>query len=334
MKEGTKRGGEKVGIGIDRISSLPDDILIPILSLLSTKEAVQTCILSKRWSNVWAYVPVLKVAEYEFRTSKSNLGVYRDQSQIECMDKFVRFVNGVLQNRKSLHLDTFNSFCSSINNQNHSLEWLGRVAALMPKVIVFYGNIPERLDLAESLFSCASLQKLKLDFSGFAKITIPESIYLPSLKVLELAHIELSDDLVKKLFSGCPTLESLVLCSCALTVCDLTSDVLKMLSIGYCWKNDKMRISCPGLVSLSIDYFSIKEEILLQNMASLATADIILHNYSHDLSILSGLSNATTLKLHGSLNSIVRLVKDIPNCRTFNNLKVLELGNWRMGYDY
>ncbi|XP_065872390.1 putative F-box/LRR-repeat protein At3g18150 isoform X3 [Euphorbia lathyris] len=44
----------------DRISALPDLLIHHILSLLpSTKQAIQTGILSKRWRNQWARVPVL-----------------------------------------------------------------------------------------------------------------------------------------------------------------------------------------------------------------------------------------------------------------------------------
>ncbi|KAM7515378.1 hypothetical protein LguiA_004961 [Lonicera macranthoides] len=45
----------------DRISSLPDGILTHIISFLSTKEAIQTSILSTRWKCIWTYNPKLDV---------------------------------------------------------------------------------------------------------------------------------------------------------------------------------------------------------------------------------------------------------------------------------
>ncbi|GAU16407.1 hypothetical protein TSUD_117560 [Trifolium subterraneum] len=43
----------------DIISDLTDELLLHILSFLNAKQAVQTCILSKRWINLWKTVPTL-----------------------------------------------------------------------------------------------------------------------------------------------------------------------------------------------------------------------------------------------------------------------------------
>lgn len=43
----------------DRLSTLPDEIRIHILSHSKTRYAVRTSILSKRWRNIWANVPNL-----------------------------------------------------------------------------------------------------------------------------------------------------------------------------------------------------------------------------------------------------------------------------------
>ncbi|TVU41458.1 hypothetical protein EJB05_14977, partial [Eragrostis curvula] len=45
--------------GEDRLSALPDDILVLILLRLGTSDAGQTSVLSRRWRVVWALLPEL-----------------------------------------------------------------------------------------------------------------------------------------------------------------------------------------------------------------------------------------------------------------------------------
>ncbi|GJN06838.1 hypothetical protein PR202_ga24607 [Eleusine coracana subsp. coracana] len=45
----------------DRISALPDSICEHVLSFLPAKDAVRTCVLARRWRNVWTRSPSLRV---------------------------------------------------------------------------------------------------------------------------------------------------------------------------------------------------------------------------------------------------------------------------------
>ncbi|VVA15611.1 PREDICTED: F-box/LRR-repeat [Prunus dulcis] len=57
--EGKNEGKKGVYNLLDRISALPDEILVSILSLLPLKEAAATSILSRRWQYVWMSTMVL-----------------------------------------------------------------------------------------------------------------------------------------------------------------------------------------------------------------------------------------------------------------------------------
>jgi F-box-like len=56
---------------IDKLSNLPDVLLLYILSFLKARKAAQTCILSKRWRSMWAYTPSIYLDYAEFRNQGS-----------------------------------------------------------------------------------------------------------------------------------------------------------------------------------------------------------------------------------------------------------------------
>ena len=53
----------------DRISTLPDSILLRILSSLLTKDAIKTGVLSKRWAYLWTSVPSLRFTDTSFKNT-------------------------------------------------------------------------------------------------------------------------------------------------------------------------------------------------------------------------------------------------------------------------
>jgi len=57
MKQGRRKYSDDVKE--DRLSDLPDCVILHILSFVYTKRVVQTCILSNRWNNLWKYLPTL-----------------------------------------------------------------------------------------------------------------------------------------------------------------------------------------------------------------------------------------------------------------------------------
>lgn len=46
---------------IDRMSSLPNDIIRHIFSFMDTKSVIQTCVLSKTWRYRWTLIPSLNL---------------------------------------------------------------------------------------------------------------------------------------------------------------------------------------------------------------------------------------------------------------------------------
>ncbi|XP_012851149.1 PREDICTED: F-box/LRR-repeat protein At3g26922-like [Erythranthe guttata] len=90
-----------VGDGVDRISHLPVEVRIHILSLLSLKEAARTSVLSFSWLNLWKHTPSLHF----------EADIESDVSWNELIDsagpKYVKMVNRVVESHKSLAIKEF-----------------------------------------------------------------------------------------------------------------------------------------------------------------------------------------------------------------------------------
>ncbi|KHN31750.1 Putative FBD-associated F-box protein [Glycine soja] len=46
----------------DRLSELPDFVLLHIMNFIDTKDALRTCILSKRWKDLWKHLTTLDLS--------------------------------------------------------------------------------------------------------------------------------------------------------------------------------------------------------------------------------------------------------------------------------
>lgn len=120
-KFGLKRCQKGVCITEDRISELPDEILVYILSFLTVKEAADTSVLSRRWLSLWTCIPRL-----DFEATKPLDEV---ASQIKLrkrhMKKYLRWVNGTLQMCKVQKLGQFR-ICFDLNKfvQHEIDKWL------------------------------------------------------------------------------------------------------------------------------------------------------------------------------------------------------------------
>lgn len=85
MIRATKRGKLRDRKKADRLSDLPDCVILHILSFSNAKDAVQTCVLSPRYTDLWKRLPSLILHSDDFRTYKI----------------FTRFVSRVLSLRDS-----------------------------------------------------------------------------------------------------------------------------------------------------------------------------------------------------------------------------------------
>ncbi|KAJ4789643.1 F-box family protein [Rhynchospora pubera] len=311
----------------DWISDLHDSLLIHILSLLKTKQAVQTCVLSKRWRNLWTYIPC---RYFDFADFFSDDVDYDDIKEYDM--KFERFVTAVLQKQDTPVLDSFKLVYDNRDGESNAItEWILCALNWKPRILDIYVDRYLMIDLPDLLFDCKSLEKMTLQFEGFVYYKPFKTINLPSLKKLELSNWKIDDYLINILMSGCPVLEDLTLSGCTVVTHIISSNKLKHLFIDDFYFRERITISIPSLSSLVIH--SEKGRISLMNMSSLVMARVMFFSYFtfpnpvHD--ILKGLSDVTNLEiiLSGGIAKAI-LKHELSNCATFKNLKSLHVDGY------
>ncbi|KAH0850012.1 hypothetical protein HID58_095871 [Brassica napus] len=107
---------------MDRLSSLPDELLHQILSLLPTKSAVVTSSLSKRWLNLWKLNPNLDIDDSLFIHPQHGKG----ESQ-HIRQSFVRFVDSVLAMQGDSPINTFSLKCITGIHPDTVNRWIRNV---------------------------------------------------------------------------------------------------------------------------------------------------------------------------------------------------------------
>ncbi|XP_027342933.1 putative F-box/FBD/LRR-repeat protein At1g78760 [Abrus precatorius] len=188
--------------GEDRISALPDEILCEILSLIPSKEATRTCVLSSRWRSLWRMVPA-----FDFVLMPSHTP-----------DNLFLIIDNFMSQRTTQRITRFSFECKkhlrrfpNVKEQWISAAVAGKVESLNITLCMSFYNVGlcmcRVLPLPDSLFTCATLVTLKLKGRGDLH-AIPSSVYLPSLKNLELIVKYIERTVLWRILCGCPAIET------------------------------------------------------------------------------------------------------------------------------
>ncbi|KAK6804297.1 hypothetical protein RDI58_002081 [Solanum bulbocastanum] len=164
------------GTGIDRISSLPDDVLHNILSSLFIFDVVQLSVLSKRWRYVWTMLPYLHFDIDKF---------YSQRIQRYCdfviAGRFEDFINWVLISQGDTYklyqlcIVQFLLCFDNLFDEATILRWINHVTTRRNvQELVLKFRLGKAFELPYCLVTCQSLQVLKLHLSGDVLISSAE----------------------------------------------------------------------------------------------------------------------------------------------------------------
>ncbi|KAI5410663.1 FBD-associated F-box protein At5g18780 [Lathyrus oleraceus] len=223
----------------DRLSNLPDCILLHILSLLNIKEAIHTCIVSKRWRNLWKHLPSLSLSSSDFPS----------------IEGFTKFVSQILSQRDastSLHALKLDS--KILIKQPGLFERILKYAVSHNiQHLQIVGN--HDFELFRSCFaSCHTLTSLSV-FNIFPHQEVIFSKYLnfPALRSLHISNVIFPDG--DDPFSAFPKLNTLTIAHFQILGeqnLSITSATLLELTIQSYSVLHKIKLSTPNLCTISL----------------------------------------------------------------------------------
>ncbi|XP_033138197.1 F-box/LRR-repeat protein At3g26922 [Brassica rapa] len=185
---------------MDKISHLPEALLLQILSFLPTKDVVATSVLAKRWKHIWKMVP------------KLHFDYHLNQSQHEM---FSENVCRLLLSHKSSVLESLSLrfILDSCDGMDIGM-WIGIAYARHVRELILDVETETRYSnfkFPKCFYNCQTLETLII--KTWILIDIPSSqVCLKSLKKLHLCYVDYKDDeSVVNLLSGCPNLQELVI---------------------------------------------------------------------------------------------------------------------------
>ncbi|XP_013747052.2 FBD-associated F-box protein At2g26860 isoform X1 [Brassica napus] len=283
---------------MDRISGLPDELLVRILTFVPTKVAVSTSILSKRWEFLWTWVPKLEFVDNKYG---SDLAI-RD------------FINKNLPLLKAPVIESFLLKCYSSFFQPEDInQWVAttvsrRIVELDIDCQYCWSGEPCLL-LPSSLFTCESLVTLKLN-GEMILLDVPRTVSLPKLKTLHLGRVTyLNNDCFRLLISYCPALEDLVIerngQDNMKTVAVISASLQRLtLPIGHGLSPfvEEYVIVTPSLKYFKVEEYMLNYSYLVRHMPEVEEADINVHYYL--FSIFDSITSVKRLSLCVSFNII------------------------------
>ncbi|KAI3871378.1 hypothetical protein MKW92_017299 [Papaver armeniacum] len=309
----------------DRISRLPESLIHHILSLLPTKCAVSTTVLSKGWKNLWIFVPVLDFREWQSPNT---------QATLSSANSFMDFVDRVLILRNMSDIKKFCLACHGEYFDDQRLKaWITTaIKCRVEELIVSRCVSEDSYIIPVDLYTCESLTLLEIEFYDDT-LYLPQTIYFPRLKILRLSEILFSNEqFTQQLFSGCPVLEELSLKYCTWKDLNFISSTLKVLTFVSCLRNCSdaiTKIDAPNLMSITIDD-GIRKSLEVDSFPSLLDADIHrMYSEQNDVvdvipNFVKKLSNVKHLKLSGFDLEDLKL-PNVQSFPTFINLITLEV---------
>ncbi|XP_008793618.1 F-box/FBD/LRR-repeat protein At3g26920-like [Phoenix dactylifera] len=234
----------------DRLSELPDDVLLSILSQIPHREAAATAILARRWRYLFSSLPSLYLTRYsllpaedsdqssdgEFEPSRWLDTVFAILAARRCPLVAVHFEFDIVDHDADAVSQVLHSLCDS------GVEELSIAQFSKP----FYG-------LPSGVLSCRTIKHLILNR---CRLTIPCTYPgLQCLTSLSLLVVFITDEDFRRLVSRLHALEDLTVVYCSkLTNLVISAPVLNKLAISTVKPLNIVLENAPRLASVTVNF--------------------------------------------------------------------------------
>ncbi|CAJ2639215.1 unnamed protein product [Trifolium pratense] len=331
----------------DRLSDLPDSVILHILSFLNTKQAHQTLILSTRWKNIAKQLPILRLRSSDFK-SLMTFGNLMSHSP----KRFGNLVYEVLSLRDhstilhTLDLLEFNDFI-----EPDSIKSIVEYAVSHDIQLLRTSITCDLQQFPPCLFSSQTLTSLDLCVHGdiiiHSKILFPNSLNMPALTTLTLRSFYFcaGDDGCAEPFSAFSKLSTLMIQDCKLldteSLC-ISSTTLVNLTVDECeyYRHSyKCKLSTPSLCNLNY-ICTLNQKLYCSDLRSLKHVYIDVNyeysgslepDYPFVLNLLLELANIESLTVSSDTLQVLSLVPDLWNVKinSLYNLESLQIKRYR-----
>ncbi|KAM5561683.1 hypothetical protein ABKV19_022339 [Rosa sericea] len=273
FSSGDRNGGVSY---VDRISELPDGILVSILSCLLLKEAAATSVLSRRWRDLWASTMNLNFEDEknsrDFKEVKPNIQHRKRRSFVSLVDRAVQQHTGPLIERFRACFFLDRRFARSIDGW---IEFAMKKRVQILELEFSAANVKDNYTFSHELLGLETGSTRKDLHSGIPSLRSSGcSIGFKSLKVLNLRHVNVAGEVLEYLLMNCPVERVSVVAAKNLVDIRVVSPSIawKYLAIENCPDLKTIEICNADIVSFT--YIGVAINLLLSNVPLLAEVSI------------------------------------------------------------